>query len=68
MKKFEKYKLNDDENIIQSEQFRGLYKKFIILAWIVGIVFLSIPFLNIPVTTEKWMELFNWEVNHDIRS
>ena len=66
LKKFEKYKLHDDENVIQSEQFRGLYKKFIILAWIVGIVFLSIPFLKIPVTTERWMELFNWEVVHDI--
>ena len=66
LKKFEKYKLHDDENVIQSEQFRGLYKKFIILAWIVGIVFLSIPLLKIPVTTEKWMELFNWDVVHDI--
>jgi len=66
LKKFEKYKLHDDENVIQSEQFRGLYKKFIILAWIVGIIFLSIPLLKIPVTTEKWMRLFSWEVIHDI--
>jgi len=66
LRKFEKYKLSDDENVIQSEQFRKLYKKFIILAWIVGIIFLSIPFLKIQVTTKKWMELFNWDVIHDI--
>ncbi|KKL11049.1 hypothetical protein LCGC14_2549700, partial [marine sediment metagenome] len=36
LKRFAKYKLQDDENIVQSEQFRRVYIKFIILAWIVG--------------------------------
>jgi len=47
--RLEKDKLPDDENIIQSEQFRRLYIKFIIVAWIVGAIFLSSSLLQISL-------------------
>jgi len=59
LEKFEKYKLQDDENTIQNKQFRGLYKKFIILAWIVGIIFFSIPLLKIPMVFLNRPDIFN---------
>ena len=63
LKKFEKYKLHEDENIIQNKQFRGLYKKFIIIAWIVGIIFLSIPLLKIPTENPDNFNLgFLWAI------
>ncbi|KKK93428.1 hypothetical protein LCGC14_2692980, partial [marine sediment metagenome] len=63
LKKFEKYKLREDENIIQSEQFRRLYIKFIILAWIVGIIFFSIPLLKIPMGNPDIFNLgFVWAI------
>ncbi len=64
LKKFEKYKLHDEnENIIQTEQFRRVYKKFIILAWIVGAVFLSIPLLRIPMENPDNFNLgFLWAI------
>ncbi len=63
LKKFEKTKLLDDENIIHSEQFRGLYIKFIILAWIVGIIFLSIPLLGIEMENPDNFNLgFLWAI------
>jgi oligopeptide/dipeptide ABC transporter ATP-binding protein len=65
LKRFAKYKRDDDENIIQSAQFNGIYKKFLILAWIAGLIFLSIPLLQIPVTTTRWMEMLNKDVNPD---
>jgi len=65
LKKFVKYKRDDNENIIQSPQFRGIYKKFLILAWIAGLIFLSIPLLQIPVTTTKWMEMLNQDADVD---
>ncbi|MCK4287320.1 MAG: hypothetical protein KAX18_14010, partial [Candidatus Lokiarchaeota archaeon] len=36
-----KYELDDKEISIQSEQFRRLYIKFMIAAWIIGGIFLS---------------------------
>ena len=58
-----KYKLEDDENISQTRQFRGLYIKFTILAWIVGIIFLSIPFLKIPMENPDVFNLgFLWAI------
>jgi oligopeptide/dipeptide ABC transporter ATP-binding protein len=65
LKKFAKYKRDDDENTVQSTQFKGIYKKFIILAWIVGIIFLSIPLLQIPVNINGWMDLFNKSLDPD---
>jgi oligopeptide/dipeptide ABC transporter ATP-binding protein len=65
LKKFAKYKRDDDENTVQSAQFKGIYKKFIILAWIVGIIFLSIPLLQIPVGINNWMDLFNKSLDPD---
>ena len=47
LKVFSKNRLPDDENNIQSEKFRRLYKKFILVAWIIGAVFLSISLLQI---------------------
>jgi oligopeptide/dipeptide ABC transporter ATP-binding protein len=76
-KRFVKQKLRDDENLIQSEQFRynldtiqirqlrfrGLYIKFIIITWIVGTIFLSIPFLNIPMENPDIFNLgFVWAI------
>ncbi len=49
LKKFSKYRLPDDENNIQSKQFRRLYIKFIIVAWIVGTIFLSSSLLQISL-------------------
>ena len=49
LKRIAKYKLLDDENIIQSEKFRRLYIKFTIVAWIVGGIFLSSSLLQIPL-------------------
>ncbi|MHA2400274.1 MAG: ABC transporter ATP-binding protein [Promethearchaeota archaeon] len=65
LKIFAKYKRDDDENTVQSAQFKGIYKKFIILAWIVGIIFLSIPLLQIPVGINNWMDLFNKSLDPD---
>jgi len=63
LKKFEKYKLREDENVIQSEQFRGLFTKFIILAWIVGAIFLSIALLQIPMENPDIFNLgFVWAI------
>lgn len=63
LKRFAKYKLHDDENIIQSEQFRRVYIKFIILAWIVGAIFLSIPLLKIPMGNPDIFNLgFVWAI------
>ncbi len=59
LEKFEKYKLHENENITQNKQFRGLYKKFIILAWIVGIIFFSIPLLKIPMVFLNRPDIFN---------
>ncbi len=62
LKRFAKYKLHDEENII-SEQFRRLYIKFIILAWIVGAIFLSIPLLQIPMEIPDVFNLgFLWAI------
>ncbi len=58
-----KYKLDDDENVIQTKQFRGLYTKFSILAWIVGIIFFSIPLLKIPMNNPDDFNLgFVWAI------
>ncbi|MHA2472852.1 MAG: ABC transporter ATP-binding protein [Promethearchaeota archaeon] len=65
LKIFAKYKRDDDENTVQSAQFKGIYTKFIILAWIVGIIFLSIPLLQIPVKINGWMDLFNKSLDPD---
>ncbi|MEE9572485.1 MAG: ABC transporter ATP-binding protein [Candidatus Neomarinimicrobiota bacterium] len=46
LKRFSKNRLSDDENNIQSEQFRRLYIKFIIVAWIVGGILLSSSLLQ----------------------
>ena len=63
LKRFVKYKLHDDENIVQSEQFRRVYIKFIILAWIVGAIFLSIPLLKIPMGNPDIFNLgFVWAI------
>ncbi|MHA2131844.1 MAG: ABC transporter ATP-binding protein, partial [Promethearchaeota archaeon] len=63
LKRFAKYKLHDDENIVQSKQFRRLYIKFIILAWIVGIIFISIPLLRIPMENPDIFNLgFVWAI------
>jgi len=63
LKKFEEYRLHDGENITKSDQFRGLYIKFIILAWIVGIIFLSIPLLKIPMENPDIFNLgFLWAI------
>ena len=63
LKRFVKYKLHDDENIVQSEQFRRVYIKFIILAWIVGAIFLSIPLLKIPMGNPDIFNLgFVWVI------
>jgi ABC-type multidrug transport system fused ATPase/permease subunit len=63
LKRFAKYKLRDDENNIQSEQFRRLYIKFIVLAWIVGIIFISIPLLRIPMENPDIFNLgFVWAI------
>jgi oligopeptide/dipeptide ABC transporter ATP-binding protein len=63
LKKFENYKLSDDENVIQGEQFRSVYKKFIILSWIVGVIFLSIPLLQIPMENPDVFNLgFVWAI------
>jgi len=62
LKRFAKYKLHDEDNII-SEQFRRLYIKFIILAWIVGAIFLSIHFLQIPMENPDIFNLgFLWAI------
>ncbi len=65
LKIFAKYKRDNDENTVQSAQFKGIYTKFIILAWIVGIIFLSIPLLQIPVKINGWMDLFNKSLDPD---
>ena len=44
-----KEELPDDENNIQSEQFRRLYLKFTIVAWIIGGIFLSSSLLQISL-------------------
>ncbi|MHA1989253.1 MAG: hypothetical protein ACW98D_21735, partial [Promethearchaeota archaeon] len=63
LKKFENYKLSDDENAIQGEQFRSVYKKFIILSWIVGAIFLSIRLLQIPMENPDVFNLgFVWAI------
>jgi len=63
LKKFEKHKLSDDENVIQSEQFRSVYKKFIIISWIVGVIFFSIPLLQIPMENPDVFNLgFVWAI------
>jgi len=49
LKRFSKNRLPDDENNILSEHFRRLYIKFILVAWIVGAIFLSISLLQIQV-------------------
>ena len=49
LKRFSKNRLPDDVNNIQSKQFRRLYIKFILVAWIVGAIFLSISLLQIQV-------------------
>ena len=49
LKRFSKNRLSDDDNIIHSEQFRRLYIKFIIVAWIVGAIFLSSSLLQISL-------------------
>jgi oligopeptide/dipeptide ABC transporter ATP-binding protein len=62
LKRFAKYKLHDEENIF-SEQFRGLYIKFIILAWVVGAIFLSIPLLQISMENPDRFNLgFLWAI------
>ena len=48
-KKFSKSRLHADVNNIQSEQFRRLYIKFIIVAWIVGGILLSSSLLQISL-------------------
>jgi len=63
LKKFEKYRLLDDENVIQSKQFRGLYIKFLMLVWIVGVIFLSISLLQIPLESGDVFYLgFIWAI------
>ncbi|MHA2392916.1 MAG: ABC transporter ATP-binding protein [Promethearchaeota archaeon] len=63
LKRLEGYKLEDDENVIQTKHFKGLYIKFMILAWIVGIIFLSIPLLKIPMTNPDEFNLgFLWAI------
>ena len=49
LKRYAKRNLHDDGNNFQRVQFRKLYVKFLILAWIVGIIFLSISLLQIPL-------------------
>lgn len=49
LKRYAKRNLHDDGNNFQRVQFRKLYIKFLILAWIVGIIFLSILLLQIPL-------------------
>ena len=63
LKKFEKYRLLDDGNVIQSKQFRGLYIKFLMLVWIVGVIFLSISLLQIPLESGDVFYLgFIWAI------
>jgi len=63
LKEFEKYRLLDDENVIQSKQFRGLYIKFLMLVWIVGVIFLSISLLQIPLESGDVFYLgFIWAI------
>jgi oligopeptide/dipeptide ABC transporter ATP-binding protein len=63
LKRFAKYKLHDDENLIQSEQYRRLYIKFIILSWMVGVIFLSIALLQIPMENPDIFNLgFVWAI------
>jgi len=63
LKKSEKYRLLDDENVIQSKQFRGLYIKFLMLVWIVGVIFLSISLLQIPLESGDVFYLgFIWAI------
>lgn len=49
LRRFSKNRLFDDEKNIQGEQFRRLYVKFLIVAWIVGGIFLSSSLLQIPL-------------------
>ncbi len=61
LKRFSKNRLSDDENNIQSEQFRRLYIKFIIVAWIVGAIFLSSSLLQISLESGDILYLgFIW--------
>jgi oligopeptide/dipeptide ABC transporter ATP-binding protein len=63
LKRFAKGDLHDDENVFQNEQFRRLYIKFIILVWIVGAIFLSIPLLRIPMENPDIFNLgFLWAI------
>ena len=63
LKKFSKNRLPDDENNIQSEQFRRLYKKFIIVTWIIGGIFLSSSLLQIPLESGDIFYLgFIWAI------
>ncbi len=62
LKRFAKYRLHDEDNI-QNQQFRELFIKFIILAWIAGIIFLSIPLLKIPMENPDNFNLgFVWTI------
>ncbi len=49
LRRFSKNRSFDDENNIQNEQFRRLYIKFLIVAWIVGGIFLSSSLLQISL-------------------
>jgi len=61
LKKFSKNRLPDDENNIQSEHFRRLYKKFVIITWIIGGIFLSSSLLQIPLESgDKFYLGFIW--------
>ena len=63
LKRFSKTRLPDDENNIQSKQFRRLYFKFMIVAWIVGAIFLSFSLLQIPLESGDIFYLgFVWAI------
>ena len=51
LKRISNTNLPDDANNIQNEQFKRLFVRFLILAWIVGAIFLSFPLLQIPLVS-----------------
>jgi len=62
-RKFSKTRFSVGVSNFQSEQFRSLYKKFIILAWIVGAIFLSFSLLQIPLESGDIFYLgFVWAI------
>lgn len=62
-RKFSKTRFSVGVSNIQTEQFRRLYKKFIILAWIVGAIFLSFSLLQIPLESGDIFYLgFVWAI------